>query len=421
MRKISFYTLGCKVNQYETQALKEIFQNNGYEVVGENEFAHVYVVNSCSVTGISDRKTRQFIRRTKKLNPSAVTLVTGCYAETGTESVSKIDEVDIILGTAEKSKVYEEVNRFIAENNKIIRTGGVKTLKSYDDFAVVSGMDSRTRAYIKIEDGCDRYCSYCIIPFARGKVRSRSKTGILNEAETLIKKGYKEIILTGINAALYGTDLQKGNDLISLLKSISSLEGDFRIRLSSLEPTVINAKYAKKIIEIDKLCPHLHLSLQSGSNNILSAMKRRYTKDEYLDILRVLKDKDPDYSITTDIIVGFPGESESDFCDSISMVKKAGFSKVHVFKYSKRNGTSASDMPNQIPEKIKSERSKKLMEISHKISLDFLEQNRGKIKQVLVQEYDENKKLYTGISDNNIEVHIKNDEDILNTFVDYEL
>lgn len=431
MKKISFYTLGCKVNQYETQALKEIFEKNGYENVGENEFAHVYIVNSCSVTGISDRKTRQYLRRTKKLNPSAITALIGCYAETGRESIEKIDEVDIILGNAEKSHVYEEVENMMSSmelnetgndsSQRIIRVGGVNTQSEYDDYGIVSGMDSRTRAYIKIEDGCDRFCSYCVIPYARGPVRSRPQDSILSEARLLIEKGYKELIITGINAALYGTDINSDNkfsaDLIELIKNISDLPGDFRIRLSSLEPTVINAEYAARLIEIEKLCPHLHLSLQSGSNKILKAMGRPYTREDYLNIVRILKAKDPNFSITTDIIVGFPGENEEDFLDSLSMVEEAGFSKVHVFKYSKRPGTKAADMPNQIPGQIKNERSRILIEKAEAEAQAFLSRNKDTEREALVLGYDSHKNSYRAITDNDIEVEIKTTEDIQNIFV----
>lgn len=455
--KISFYTLGCKVNQYETQAIKEIFIKNDYEVVDENQFAHVYVINSCSVTGISDRKTRQFLRKTKKINPDAITAVVGCYGETGWKELEKIDEVDMVLGTAEKSKIYDEVESIIQnkkslQNNgepkasdsngqsdtvldcdtttisdtkpniicngdsntysksKIIHVGGIKNITDYDDYGLVSGMDSRTRAYVKIEDGCDRFCSYCIIPHARGPVRSRPVDSILKEARVLIDKGYKELILTGINAALYGTDFsnetQVVSGLIELIQKINDLSGDFRIRLSSLEPTVINSEYVRKLIKIPKLCPHLHLSLQSGSNNILKSMGRRYNRDEYLDIIKVLKNKDPNYSITTDIIVGYPGETDANFKDSLDIVKEAGFSKVHVFKYSKRSGTPAAKMTNQIPGEIKNDRSRRLIEAAEQEAAKFLESNKGTTRQALVLEYNESTKCYKAITDNDIELEI---------------
>ncbi len=428
MKKISFFTLGCKVNQYETQALKEKFERNGYEIVGDNEFAHVYIVNSCSVTGISDRKTRQYIRKTKKLNPEAITALIGCYAETGTEKVSEIDEVDIVLGTAEKSGLLEVIEQALPaekSHSKIVSVGGVGSISVYDDYGIVSGMDSRTRAYIKIEDGCDRFCSYCVIPYARGPVRSRPVDSILDEARLLLEKGYKELILTGINAALYGSDTD--NDLISLIKQISDIDtdkadqDDFRIRLSSLEPTVINGEYAAELINIPKLCPHLHLSLQSGSDRILSSMGRRYTRKEYLDIIKVLKNHDPNYSITTDIIVGYPGETEKDFEDSLSIVSEVGFSKVHVFKYSKREGTVAASMPDQIPGQIKNERSRALIEKAEVASADFLRQNTGTEREALILEYDSSKDIYLGITNNDIDVEIKSSSDILNNFIKVDL
>lgn len=444
-KKIAFYTLGCKVNQYETQAIKEQFSNKGYEVVSEGEFANVYIINSCSVTGISDRKTRQFIRKTKKVNPNAVTAVIGCYAETGTDVVSEIEEVDIILGTAEKSGIFDAVESYITArneskdnlgpksvqhivtNNKVVKTGGVNTLTEYDDYGIVTGMDSRTRAYIKIEDGCDRFCSYCIIPYARGPVRSRPVKSILDEAQNLISKGYKELILTGINAALYGTDFgsnndinKSGMDLISLIEKISDLPGDFRIRLSSLEPTVINAEYAKRLVKIKRLCPHLHLSLQSGSDKILKSMGRRYTRSEYLDIISVLKSHDPNYSITTDIIVGYPGESEEDFADSLSMVKEAGFSKVHVFKYSKRQGTPAAEMNNQVLGEVKNQRSQILINAAEDEAQAFLERNKGTVRETLVLE-QEGEGSFKAVTDNDLSVTIQSDQDITNSFFNIEL
>jgi threonylcarbamoyladenosine tRNA methylthiotransferase MtaB len=444
MKKVSFYTLGCKVNQYETQALKEKFESNGYEVVDENQLSDVYIVNSCSVTGISDRKTRQYIRKTKRLNPEAITALIGCYAETGSDKVSQIDEVDIILGTAEKSRILEEIETLLIsdskhldnnheektdretslllQRNKIVKTGGVNSISVYDDYGLVSGMDSRTRAYIKIEDGCDRFCSYCTIPLARGPVRSRPIESIINEAKTLLSKGYKELVLTGINAALFGSDTD--GDLISLIEEISDIpknshiEDKFRIRLSSLEPTVINDEYAKRLIEIPKLCPHLHLSLQSGSDKVLKEMKRRYSRKEYLDIIKVLKDFDPNYSITTDMIVGFPGENERDFSDSMSIVQEVGFSKVHVFKYSKRAGTVAAEMPNQVQEQIKNQRSKELIAAAEREAARFINCNKGTKREVLILEKTGNHKIYHGITDNDMDVEVESSTDISNKFLD---
>lgn len=422
MEKVSFYTLGCKVNQYETQAIKEKFIEKGYEIADENEFAHIYVINSCSVTGISDRKTRQFIRKTKKINPNAITVLTGCFAETGTKQINEISEVDIVVGNGEKGSILEEVETFKGKSSKkIIKVGDIGSVTKYDDYGLVSGLDSRTRAYIKIEDGCDRFCSYCIIPHARGPVRSRPESSIINEAKNLIKTGYKELILTGINAALYGSDSGDTQGLINLIKKLSNLPGDFRIRLSSLEPTVINVQYAKELIQIDKLCPHLHLSLQSGSNNILKSMGRRYSRNDYLEIVNVLKSKDPNYSITTDIIVGYPGETDNDFDQSVLMVNEVGFSKVHVFKYSKRTGTPAATMSNQVAPQIKNERSKKLIQVSEKKAKDFLEKNQDTIRQTLMLEYDSKSGICHGITDNNIDVQIKCQAYVLNSFMELSL
>lgn len=299
--KAAFHTLGCKVNQYETEAMKEQFRSAGYEIVGEEEPADVYIINTCTVTNLADRKSRQYIRRMKKQCPQAVVAVTGCYAQVKPEEVSALPEVDIVAGTGEKNHLLEYVGEYQQKRSKQTHILEYDALTAYHDKGIITSMDSRTRAYIKIQEGCNRFCSYCLIPFARGQVRSRDPQEILLEAQTLLTHGFKELVLTGINTALYGTEenfsyplseaeSSAGMHGIEIIVSrLNALEGDFRIRLSSLEPTVVDADYVKRLLAYPKLCPHLHLSVQSGSNAVLKAMNRRYTREEYLAIVHVLK------------------------------------------------------------------------------------------------------------------------------------
>ena len=411
--KIAFHTLGCKVNQYESEAMKEQFANLGHIVVGEKDFADVYIINTCTVTGLADRKSRQYIRKMKKKNPNSIIAVTGCYVQTNPDQVEKIGEVDIIAGTNEKHKLAE----YIFEHKKDSKDRYVKDyedLIEYEEMGIITGMESRTRAYIKIEEGCDRFCSYCVIPYARGPVRSRNKQEILKEAKQLVESGFKELILTGINTALY-------DDLEGLLEDLDNMKGDFRVRLSSLEPTVINALYVKKLFKYKRLCHHLHLSLQSGSDNILKAMKRRYDRFEYLEIVKTLREFDPFYGITTDIIVGFPGELKEDFKDSVEMIEKVEYGRVHVFKYSKRPKTLAEKMKDQIEPHIKKDRSEKLILAGYEGSKKFFEKNCGRIEKVLFEEATLDKKYITGYTNNYIKAWTEFDENILNEFADVKI
>lgn len=418
--KIAFHTLGCKVNQYETEAMKEQFGASGHEIVGEDDFADVYIINTCSVTNLADRKSRQYIRKMKRVNPESIVAVTGCYAQTSPDEVAKVEGVNIVAGTNEKQNLLAYIEAYKRE------TGGAQChVKAYEELSeyissgIITSMESRTRAYIKIQEGCNRFCSYCIIPYARGKVRSRDLNEIVTEAKGLIEKGFKELILTGINTALYGEDLEYGG-IEPLISAINNLPGDFRIRLSSLEPTVINKDYVRGLLKYEKLCPHLHLSIQSGADHVLKLMNRKYDRREYLDIVKVLKDFDPLYGITTDIIVGFPGETEEDFADSLRIVDEVGFCRVHVFKYSKRKGTPASDMKEQIPGNVKNERSRILMEKAEENSGRFFARCRGAVRRVLFEEFAPDG-LLTGYTDNYIKVYVSGREEMLNRFYDVKL
>jgi threonylcarbamoyladenosine tRNA methylthiotransferase MtaB len=435
--KIAFHTLGCKVNQYETQALKEKFIERGYEITSDDDFADVYVINTCTVTGLSDRKSRQFIRRVKKINPDSITAVIGCYVQVSPEEASQTEGVDLIAGTNEKNHLPEYIEEYLMGRGSSVHIKEYDQLTEYEETGIITSMDTRTRAFIKIQEGCDRFCSYCIIPYARGAVRSRARTEIVKEAERLIEKGYKELVLTGINTALYG--MEKGFDsrggkqeavkssedevygIEIIVKALDELPGDFRIRLGSLEPNVISAEYAKRLLKYKRLCPHMHLSLQSGSDRILKQMNRNYASADYLKLVDLLKEHDPGYGITTDIIVGFPGETEEDFSESVKIVKKAGLSKVHVFKYSKREGTKAAEMKEQIAPQIKAKRSEELIKAGEEAGKRFLLQNLGTIRTVLIEQCDPNTGLYEGFSENYIKVYCRSDQDISNQFAAVKL
>lgn len=426
--KVAFHTLGCKVNQYETEALALKFRERGYEIVGETDFADIYIINTCTVTGLADRKSRQYIRKMKKLNPESVVAVTGCYAQISPEEVQAVEGVNIVSGTNEKGKLIDYIENFFVERLPQMHVLPYEELKTYEETGLVTATEARTRAYIKIQEGCNRFCSYCVIPYARGSVRSRAVADVLAEAKGLLEQGFKELVLTGINAALYGTEpgFEKAPDgmygIEWIIKELNDLSGDFRIRLSSLEPAVVNAEYVKRLMQYEKLCPHLHLSAQSGSDEILKAMNRPYDRNDYLEIVSVLKEFDPEYGISTDLIVGFPGETEEHFQDSVKLVEEVGFCKVHAFKYSQRPMTKAATMKNQIAPPVKKVRSQVLMEAGEMASQRFYEANRGKVRTVLIEEYLENMDCMTGYTDNYIRVYIKgNQPDLINTFCPVEL
>lgn len=439
--KVAFHTLGCKVNQYETEAMARDFKAQGYEVVDEREYADVYVINTCTVTAIADKKSRQYIRRMKKVNPDSIVAVTGCYAQIDPEEVSEVDGVDIVAGTNEKSRLTDYVAAYKTERIKQLHIKGYEELDVYDETGIVASVENRTRAYIKIQEGCNRFCSYCVIPYARGRVRSRSLEEIIREAKQLITAGYKELVLTGINTALY--DMENGTVSVTqstctgaagdapygvekVIAAINALPGDFRIRLSSLEPAVVNAAYVKRLLKYDKLCHHLHLSAQSGSDSVLKAMNRPYDRQQYMDIVTVLREFDPCYGISTDIIVGFPGEKETDFEESCSLVEACGFCKTHIFKYSKRPFTKAAEMDGHVAPQVKNRRSDTLHKTGRKTAAEFFHSNRGRVEIVLFEEIDPKKKIITGYTDHYIRVYVAYQEEetaegLLDTFVKVRL
>lgn len=426
--RVAFHTLGCKVNQYETEALREQFSAAGYQLAAEDERADVYVINTCTVTNLADRKSRQFIRQARRRNPDAVIAVTGCYAQTKPEEVAALEGVQVICGTSEKSRLLHEIEQVLADREVIGRTHMVvddyEDLTRYEDMGQIVAMESRSRAFIKIQEGCDRFCAYCVIPFARGKVRSREEEDIVREFQGLLDAGFKEIVLTGINTALYGREKdgkgQEGDSMEHLLARLNALPGDFRIRLSSLEPTVVDQAYVRRLLRFDKLCHHLHLSVQSGSDRILAAMNRRYDRAEYLKIVEALREADENYGVTTDIIVGFPGETEEDFQDSLDMIRQASFSRVHAFRYSMRDGTRAARMKEQVSGDRKSKRVTALMEAAEAQAEAFCRASAGEIRRVLVEAFDEDG-MATGYTDNYLKVYLPGEEIVFNEFYEVRL
>jgi len=406
--RVAFHTLGCKVNHYETEAMREAFVSRGAISAGEEEPADVYIINTCTVTNIADRKSRQYIRRMKKENPDALIVVTGCYAQVEPEEVALMPEVDLVIGNGQKSMICDMVIEKLSHRDAgrtEVHVLPRRELTEYEDMGLVTSSEpGMTRAYIKIQEGCDRFCSYCLIPYARGPVRSRPPEEIVSEAAMLLDSGVREIVLTGINTALYGTEPGFGCELADLLARLDAIDGDFRIRLSSLEPTVVDKEHVEKIIRFKRLCHHLHLSVQAGSDHILRSMNRHYTRAEYLDIVKAIRDYDPVFGITTDIIVGFPGETDADFEDTMDIARRSEFGKIHVFRYSPRKGTAGASLPDAVPGDIKIRRSFELEKAGSEITSEFRMKNIGMEHTVLIEERRDD--YLTGFTGNYIRAYI---------------
>ena len=384
-KTVAFCTLGCKVNQYETNAMIEQFIRKGYSIKEFNEKADIYIINTCTVTNMADRKSRQMLRRVKELNKNALIVACGCYAQVAKEELEKIDEIDLIYGTNEKNKISEYVENYIKSNSDSTIVTDVMYQKEFLDFGVTDYTE-KTRAVIKVQDGCDRFCSYCIIPYARGHIRSRNISSILEEIKEIVNKGIKEVVITGIHVASYGRDLNDNIGLIDLLEEINRIDKLERIRLSSLEPTLITEEFVNRLKNLDKICDHFHLSLQSGCDETLKRMNRRYDTKQFKNATELLRKTYPNVSLTTDVIVGFPGETEEEFENTYKFLKDIKFYQMHIFKYSQRKGTKAAVMDNQIDNKVKEERSKKLIELSHNNQKDYNNSCIGKELDVLFEE-----------------------------------
>ena len=386
-KKVALHNLGCKVNAYEVEAMQQLLENAGYETVPFEEGADVYVINTCTVTNIADRKSRQMLHKAKKMNPDAIVVATGCYAQADTEKLKEDTAVDLILGNNQKTQIVEALEEYEKEHAKQVQVIEINHTKEYEELSISSTAE-HVRAYIKVQDGCNQFCTYCIIPFARGRVRSRKIEEVLSEVETLAAKGYKEVVLTGIHLSSYGVDFPKEEreSLLSLIQAVSRVEGISRIRLGSLEPRIITEEFLEGIVKTGKVCPHFHLSLQSGCNKTLKNMNRRYSAQEYAEKCELIRKFYPAPALTTDVIVGFPQETEEDFEESYEFVKKIHFYETHIFKYSRRHGTKAASMDGQPTEAAKAQRSDRMLELHEIRAREYEEAMIGKKMELLLEE-----------------------------------
>ena len=424
-KTVSFYTLGCKVNQYETNAMEQQFIKNNYEIVENTQKADIYVINTCTVTNMAERKSRQMLRRVKEINPSAVLVVCGCYAQVAKNELEQIPEIDIILGINEKNEIVQIVENYMekmAEQDKRSQEAEIDDVskqKEFLDFGDVTYTE-KNRAVVKVQDGCNMFCSYCIIPYARGRIRSRKIESVVSEIKKIAKEGIKEVVITGIHVASYGKDFDNENTskkirLIDLLEAINKIDGIDRIRLSSLEPTIVDEEFATRLSKLDKICDHFHLSLQSGCDETLKRMNRKYTTQIYRDAVATLRKYYPEASFTTDVIVGFPGETDEEFAKTYKFLEEIDFYRLHVFKYSPRRGTVAEKMPNQIDGNKKEERSNKLIELSNSTENKHNQSYIGKTVKVLFEEFEDG--FFKGHTTNYMMVKVAGEEERSDKFV----
>lgn len=419
--KVAFSTLGCRVNTYETEAMSEKFIKQGYEVVSFDSFSDVYVINTCTVTNMGDKKSRQMISRARRQNENAIIAVVGCYSQIAPNEVFQIPGVDVVLGTRNKGDIVYWVNRAREENKKILQVNDVLKNKVFENLVIEEYQD-KTRAFLKIQDGCNRFCSYCLIPFARGAVCSKDPSVVLNEVRELAKHNFKEIILSGIDMASYGSDLNENWDLAKLLEAIEEIDGIDRIRIGSMDPTYFTKGIAERLGKLKKLCPHFHLSLQSGCNETLKRMNRRYTTEQYKEILDDLRAYIQGVSITTDIIVGFPGETEEEFNATYEFLKSIKLSKMHIFKFSPRKGTKAASMENQINGNIKEYRSSTLMKLNISLEKEFMNKFLNTTQKVLFeQNVQGDEDYYEGYTPNYIKVIVKSSQNICGNILETKL
>lgn len=418
MKKAALHNLGCKVNSYETEAMTQLLEKNGYEIVPFSEKADVYIVNTCSVTNMADRKSRQMLHKAKAKNPEAVVVATGCYVQTATEKIKQDLSIDIIVGNNKKKDIVNILDEFYKKKENIHMID-INHTEEYEDLEI-STVTEHTRAHMKIQDGCNNFCSYCIIPYARGRIRSRKMDNIKNEMKRLAEDGFREIVLTGINLGFYRDG---ENTLIDVIEMADKIDGIERIRLGSIDPEVVTEEFAARLGKVKKICPHFHLSLQSGCDSVLKAMNRHYTTEEYLEKCGMLREVFENPALTTDIIVGFPGESEEDFQTTLEFVKKVRFAQIHVFKYSKRAGTVAAKMPNQIDEKEKTKRSEKLIQVGLELTRQYRQGFIGKREEILVEENKivDGKEYSVGHTKNYIEAAVENMGDISGKVLEAEI
>ncbi len=420
MKTVAFYTLGCKVNQYETQAMSEMFERAGYKVNKFEEKSDIYVINTCTVTGTGDKKSRQIIRRAKSQNYESIIVVVGCYSQTAPEDVKKIAGVDIILGNSRKHEIVSLLEQYIEgeKEGPVSYVEDISKKCEYEDI-YVNNYAEKTRAFVKIEDGCNEFCSYCIIPYARGRIRSRSIESIVSEIKELTKRGFKEVVLTGIHLASYGKE-SKDLTLKDAIDAVNCIDGIERIRLGSLEPRVLDEEFIEHISKMPKMCNHFHISLQSGCDDTLKRMNRKYTSKEFYDSVLMLRKYFDNPAITTDIIVGFPGETEEEFQKTCEYAKTIKFSEAHIFAYSNRQGTVADKMPDQVEKKVKEERSRKLISICDGLHKDYMESLKGKTYKVLFEQKTDSG-MWEGHMTNYVKVCVNSEKDLQGNIIDVEI
>ncbi len=426
--KFSILTLGCKVNYYDSNIVKKILEENNFDYVDfDDDVADIYIINTCSVTNLSDRKSRQMLNKARKKNPNAIILAMGCYSQVNSKQILELKLADIVIGSDDKKNILELIKKYIAQKDLDFKIKDVRKKKIFDDnynYEIKNfNADERVRAFIKIQDGCDYFCSYCIIPFTRGKSRSRDLNNIYFEVQKICDAGFKEIVLTGINVSAYGNDFENKIGLADVIEKLGEIKNLARIRLSSIEPNIINKNFVDRAKKNSKLCPHFHMSLQSGSDKILSAMNRKYDREKYFEAVKLLKNNFKNVCLTTDVIVGFPGENENDFLDTFDFVNKIKFAKVHVFPFSERKNTCAINFKNKVSSEIKKTRVKKLIELSENLEHEYIKSFLGKELNVLIEKKINNSReeKYFGYSDNYLKIFVENKGDLVNKIIKVKL
>ena len=423
MKKAALHNLGCKVNAYETEAMQEMLEDAGYEIVPFKEGADVYIINTCTVTNIADRKSRQMLHRARKMNPDAVVVAAGCYVQ-AQEGKEPDPCIDIVIGNNHKKDLIRLLDEYLAERTRhvSVEMEDINRTDEYEALHLTKPGD-HTRAYIKVQDGCNQFCTYCIIPYARGRVRSREQEDVIREVEDLAGNGYQEVVLTGIHLSSYGIDFDGERHLLDLIKAVHQVEGIVRIRLGSLEPGIITEDFARELSKLPKICPHFHLSLQSGCDTVLKRMNRKYTSGEYYEKCRILRRYFENPALTTDVIVGFPGETEEEFKASCDFVDRVDFYETHIFKYSRREGTKAARMDGQVSEQIKAERSAKMIALNERKKKEYESRFIGKEVEVLVEEdaVIRGKTVQTGHTKEYMKIALETEENLKNSVVKVQI
>ncbi len=421
--KVAFHNLGCKVNSYETYAMEQQMKERGYEIVPFDKGADIYIVNTCTVTNIADRKSRQMLHKAKKMNENAIVVAVGCYVQAAGDKLKEDLSIDLLIGNNNKSRIVDIIEEYIKNKNETLVLKDLSTPCDYEDMSMTT-VTEHTRAFIKIQDGCNQFCTYCIIPYARGRIRSRNLDDIINEVTALAGHGYKEIVLTGIHLSSYGKELNNENiRLIDVIEKISQINGIERIRLGSLEPQIITEEFMGRVSKVKAFCPHFHLSLQSGCDGVLKRMNRHYDTEKYYEGCELIRRYYEDAAITTDVIVGFPGETDAEAATTKKFLEKVAFAEMHIFKYSKREGTKAAVMPDQVDESIKAKRSDELLLLNENLRKEFISKFIGKSKEVLFEEETKinGKTYFVGYTKEYIRVAVESEKDLSNELLDVKM